>query len=153
MAKQSGASTSGAEDVRALTSVALDLPLAVASWAIGKGPPDAIPAAAWRTYEASIRLANASVDRVYASRRFANVLNASARTFLRWQRLNAAVGGAFFGVLWRIVGLPTAAEVHAVREDVRALARRLDLEAGRIPRRARAHAKPAAKSRRISAVA
>ena len=40
---------------------------------------------------------------------------------LRWQRLNAAVAGAFFSALWPAVGLPSSTEVEGLRSDVRAM--------------------------------
>ncbi|HYL57397.1 MAG TPA: hypothetical protein VEU51_00900 [Candidatus Acidoferrales bacterium] len=75
----------------------------------------------WKAYDKVVEVANNATNRLYSSPTFGQVLGTAIDTMLRVQRFNAAVTGAFFSALWPTVGLPTATEVEAMRNDVRAL--------------------------------
>jgi hypothetical protein len=77
--------------------------------------------AAWKGYDAGVRVASAALDTLYRSPLFGNVLSRSLKGFLRWQRLSNALSGALFTGLWQTVGLPTAAETQALHSQVQAL--------------------------------
>ena len=99
----------------------LDLPLARAKWGLGIGSERETLAAAWKGYDASMRLATAAIDNLYRTPLFGEILARSLDSALRWQRLSNALAGAFFTGLWQVVGLPTTAETHALRAEVQAL--------------------------------
>ena len=77
--------------------------------------------AGWKAYDKVVEAANNATNRLYSSPTFGQVLGAAIDTVLRVQRFNAAMTGAFFSALWPTVGLPTATDVEAMRNDVRAL--------------------------------
>jgi hypothetical protein len=106
----------------ALKALAVEVPVAGVKRGLGRGEAGAVTDSAWKGYEASIRLVTSSIDRLYRSRLFGTFLAGSAEGLLRWQRLNNALTKACFAALWRAVDLPTAAEVNAVREELRSLA-------------------------------
>jgi hypothetical protein len=99
----------------------LDLPLAGAKWGLGIGEEKETTEAAWKAYDASVRLATTTIDSLYRTPLFGEVAARSLNVFLRGQRLNNALAGAFFTALWQAVGLPTAAETQALRAEVQAL--------------------------------
>jgi hypothetical protein len=105
-----------------LRTLLLDLPLVTAKRGFGMAEKRAVTETAWKGYDASIRLGSASIDRLYGNRLLGGLLVRSGHGLLRWQRLNNAAMGAFFAGLWRATDLPTATEVNAVREELRALA-------------------------------
>src|SRR5271166_5302525 len=75
----------------------------------------------WKAYDTVIGAANNVTNRAFTSPAVGQVLGGAIDIMLRWQRLNAAVAGAFFSALWPAVGLPSATELEAVRRDVRAM--------------------------------
>jgi hypothetical protein len=75
----------------------------------------------WKAYDTVIGAANNVTNRAFTSPAVGQVLGGAVDIMLRWQRLNAAVAGAFFSALWPAVGLPSATELEAVRRDVRAM--------------------------------
>ncbi len=75
----------------------------------------------WKAYDTVIGAANNATNRVFTSPAVGNVLGGTIDIMLRWQRLNAAVAGAFFSALWPAVGLPSSTEVEGLRSDVRAM--------------------------------
>jgi hypothetical protein len=121
MAKQTDAAMTDMV-LAALKALAVELPVAGVKRGLGKGEAGAVTDSAWKGYDASIRLVMSSIDRLYRNRLFGTLLAGSAEGLLRWQRLNNALTGAFFTALWRAVDVPTAAEVNAVREELRSLA-------------------------------
>jgi hypothetical protein len=147
----------GADDVRtALRALLFDIPVAAGRWGTGKGEPSAIFAALWRSYDATIHLGGASIDRLYRSERFGRLLAVSIDGLLRWQRLNNAFAGAFFTALWRGVGLPTAAEMRALREELRSLAASIEAEReelARVEKRIKAFEQARLRRRRVPTAA
>jgi|SRR5208282_3901813 len=75
----------------------------------------------WKAYDAVIGAANGATNRAFSSPAVGQVLGGAIDIMLRWQRLNAAVAGAFFSALWPAVGLPSATEVEAIRSEVRSM--------------------------------
>ena len=99
----------------------LDLPLAGAKWGVGRGEEKEVTEAAWKSYDAAVRVATTAIDNLYRNPLLGNVLSRALHELLRWQQLSNALAGAVFSGLWKTVGLPTAAEVQALREEIRAL--------------------------------
>jgi hypothetical protein len=87
----------------------------------GKGIDRQVRELGWKAYDTVIGAANNATNRVLTSPTVGQVLGGAIDIMLRYQRFNAAVAGAFFSALWPAVGLPSAAEVEAVRGDVRAM--------------------------------
>ena len=75
----------------------------------------------WKAYDTVIGAANGATNRVFTSPTVGQVLGGAIDIMLRWQRLNAAVAGAFFAALWPAVGLPSATEVEAIRGEMRSM--------------------------------
>src|SRR5271165_2967250 len=75
----------------------------------------------WKAYDTVIGAANNATNRVFTSPAVGNALGTTIDIMLRWQRLNAAIAGAFFSALWPAVGLPSSTEIEGLRSDVRAM--------------------------------
>jgi len=102
-----------------------DLPLAGTQWAWGVGKEQEAAEATWKGYDAWVRLASTSIDELYRNSLFGEIAARTLDSSLRWQRFSNAWAGAFFGGLWPVVGLPTAAAVQALQEGVQSLTARL----------------------------
>ena len=76
--------------------------------------------AGWQTYDAVVGLTNAATNRLYSNESFGRVASRAIDVTMQWQRLNLALTGAFFATLWPAVGVPTASDVAAMREDLHA---------------------------------
>jgi hypothetical protein len=72
-----------------------------------------------------VRLASTSIDDLYRDSVVGDFVARSLDGWLRWQRLGQAAVGAFFAVLWPAVGLPTAAAVQTLSEELRSVDTRL----------------------------
>jgi hypothetical protein len=106
----------------AVRTLLVDLPVVAVKRGLGIADKRAVAVTAWKGYDASIRLGTVSIERLYGNGLFGAVLGRSVHGLVRLQRLNNAVTGAFFTALWRAADLPTASEVNALREELRALA-------------------------------
>jgi hypothetical protein len=106
----------------AFRTVLVDLPLVTVKRGLGMAEQRAVADTAWKGYDISIRIGSVSIERLYGNGLFGALLGRSVHGLVRLQRLNNAVLGAFFTGLWRAADLPTATELSAVREEVRALA-------------------------------
>ena len=93
----------------------------VASIVADKGIDRQLHEMGWKAYDTVIGAANNVTNRAFTSPAVGQVIGGAIDIMLRWQRLNAAVAGAFFSALWPAVGLPSATELEAVRRDVRAM--------------------------------
>ncbi len=102
-----------------------EVPLAEVRWRWGVGREQEVTEAAWKGYDAWVRLASASIDGMYRNSLFGEMVTRSLDGVLRWQRLSQALIGAVFAGLWPALGLPAAARVHALHEDLQPLAARL----------------------------
>jgi hypothetical protein len=131
MAKQTAV---GMDDmlVTMLRAVLLDLPLVAAKRGFGRAEKRAVTDSAWKGYDASILLGRASIERLYQNGFLGALLGRSVHGLLRLQRLNNAVMGAFFAVLWRTTDLATATEIAAIREELRALAAAVTAQGNKI---------------------
>lgn len=105
-----------------------DLPLAGARWGWGMGEEKEVVEAVWKGYDAGVRLASASIDDLYRDPAVGDLMARSIDGWLRWQRLSQAMAGAFFATLWPAVGLPTAAAVQALYEELRSVDTRLNAQ-------------------------
>lgn len=88
---------------------------------VEKGVDRELHEVGWKAYDKVVEVANNATNRLYTSAAVGQVLGTAIDAMLRWQRFNSAVAGAFFSALWPTVGLPTATDVEAIRNDVRAL--------------------------------
>ncbi len=102
-----------------------DLPLAGAKWGMGSGGEKETAKTAWKAYDASVRLATSAIDTLYRSPLFSQAASRTLTEALRWQRVGNAVSGTVLTGLWRALGVPTAAEVQGLSDQVRALETRL----------------------------
>ena len=87
----------------------------------GKGIDRQVHELGWKAYDTVVGAANNVTNRAFTSPAVGQVLGGAIDMMLRWQRLNAAVAGAFFSALWPAVGLPSANEVEGLRSDLRAM--------------------------------
>lgn len=102
-----------------------DLPLAGAKWGIGLDGEKETTETAWKAYDASVRLATTAIDNLYRSSLFSEAVSRTLTQALRWQRIGNAVSGTVLTGLWRTLGVPTAAEVQGLSDQVQALETRL----------------------------
>jgi hypothetical protein len=106
-------------------AILIELPIAGAKWSWGVGKEQEVAQAAWKGYDAWVRLTSASIDALYKNSLFVEMAARSIERGLRWRRLSQAFTGAFFARLWSSVGLPTAVTVQALTEESQSLAARL----------------------------
>jgi hypothetical protein len=99
----------------------LELPITAVKRLASQADERQMYEAGWKAYDALVGLTNEATKSLYTNPRFGEIAGRSLDTFVRWQRFSNAVTGAFFSSLWPTVGLPTANEVEAVREDIRSL--------------------------------
>ncbi|MGH9428983.1 MAG: hypothetical protein ACRD2L_22080, partial [Terriglobia bacterium] len=78
------------------TSTLLDVPFAGAKLGFGVGQDKEVLEAAWKGYDAWVRLISTSIDDLYRNPLFGNFIARSLDQWLRWQRLSQAMTGAFF---------------------------------------------------------
>jgi hypothetical protein len=110
------------EDVAKFYEAAwFDLPAAAAQRLLGWGDDETLGEAGWKAYDAWIRLANTATNRLYASRAVGEFTGRAMETVLKVRRVGDALSAAFFGNLWPAIGLPTATEIHALRDELIAL--------------------------------
>jgi hypothetical protein len=81
--------------------------------------------AAWRGYDAGVRMATTAIDALYRNPFFSDVVSRTLSMTLRWQQISSAVSGAVFTSFWKALGAPTSAEVQALSEQLRSLEHRL----------------------------
>lgn len=113
------------------TATFFEFPLAGVKWGWGVGEEQEVAEAAWKGYDAWVRLTSASIDDLYRNPLFGDLMARSLDGVLRWQRLSQALVGPFAG-LWPAVGLPTAAAVQVLHEEVQSLTARLKAQDAQI---------------------
>lgn len=124
MAKQQ--QSQGIEDLTtAYKSLFFDLPMARVKWGLGMGEEKDAATAAWKGYDASVRMATAVIDALYRNPLFSDVFGRALSIMFRWQQLTNAVGGTVLTSLWKALGAPTSAEIQALAEQLRGLENRL----------------------------
>lgn len=109
-----------------------ELPLAGTQWVWGVGKEQEAAEAAWKGYDAWVRLASTAIDELYRNSLFGEIAARALDRSLRWQRLSNVLADAFFGGLWPAVGLPTAAAVQALHGEVQVLTTRLKAQDAQI---------------------
>ena len=120
MAKQQ--SSQGAADfTTAYKSFFFDLPVASLRWGLGVGGEKDATIAAWKGYDASVRMATAAIDALYRNPLFSDIFGRTLSSLLRWQQIGNAMSGAVFTSLWATIGIPTATELQGLSEQLRSL--------------------------------
>lgn len=109
----------------AYKSLFFDLPLASMKWGFGMGEEKDVATAAWKGYDASVRMATAAVDALYRNPLFSDVFGRTLSTMLRWQHIGNAISGTVLTSFWKAMGVPTSDEVQALAEQLRGLENRL----------------------------
>ncbi len=96
----------------------VDLPIAAVKRLAGSSDERDLHEAGWKAYDAAVAIANDATNRVFTTPAIAGLTSRSLEAAVRWQRLNNALSGAFFAALWPSLGLPTATEVQAARDEL-----------------------------------
>jgi hypothetical protein len=109
----------------AYKSLFFDFPMASLKWGLGMGEEKDATTAAWKGYDASVRMATATIDALYRNPLFSDVFSRTLNTMLRWQQIGNAVSGTVFTSLWKAMGVPTSGEVQVLAEQLRGLENRL----------------------------
>lgn len=112
------------EFMKAYTALYIDLPFAGMRMGLGMGGEKEATEAAWKSYDATVKLTSTVIDGMYRNPVVGEMTATTLDSMLRWQKANTALTGAFFTSMWKSVGLPTAGEIQALGEEVRALAER-----------------------------
>ena len=99
----------------------IELPFAASMWLAGQSDEEGLREASWKAYDAWIRLANEATNRVYANPLVAGISGRLIVTALQTKRVGDALTSVVFGNLWSAIGIPTAREIHALREEVAGL--------------------------------
>ena len=110
-----------AEDLFSVYQAMFAAPFAGARCGRGIRKEQELAEVVWRGYDAWVRIASASIDELYRNPLLGDLVARSLDEVLRWQRLSAALVGAAFAGLWPAVGLPTAAAVEGLSEQLRSV--------------------------------
>ncbi len=82
------------------------------------GDREELEAAAWKAYEAWVRAAHASIEKVVATPAVGDAAAVVLNTFLRAAQIGNSVVGSLFAPLWPLVGLtPADRDAGPVRSD------------------------------------
>ena len=120
------ASRENSKDLVALyKTLFIELPLAGPKSLLGVAKEGEVEGHAWNGYDAWIRLIKQSTDSLYQNPFFGEALGRSMPGLLSVERLTRAISGAAFASMRSISGLAGAAEVHAIRTELRDLRREL----------------------------
>lgn len=112
----------GTQDLMTISQALFrDLPVVAARWGFGLGDEEAATEAAWKIYDAGVRVATTAIDTLYRTPLFSDAVSNSANYLLRWQRMGNAVNRVFLTGFRQMLGLPTAAEIRALAEHVHML--------------------------------
>ena len=109
----------------AYKSLFFDLPMASLKWRLGMGEEKDATIAAWKGYDASVRMATTAVDSLYRNPLFSDIFSRTLSTMLRWQQIGNTISGTVFTSLWKAMGVPTSDEVQILAEQLRGLENRL----------------------------
>jgi hypothetical protein len=116
----------GMADVMTMwTAIFLEVPAANLQRSCGMGQPHDVEAAVWKGYDAWARVAKATIDGVYKNPLFAGFAATTLDRTLRWQQWQQTVAGTIAASVGSLTGLPTAAMLDAMHEEIRSLAARL----------------------------
>ena len=107
------------------------------------GDREEVEAAAWKAYEAWVRAAHASIEKVVATPAVGDAAAGVLNIFLRAAQIGNSMVGSLFAPLWPMVGLTPLTETQALfdrieslRREVRQSHRTQDAEADRARRAA-----------------
>jgi hypothetical protein len=103
------------------TATFLEVPAATTQWSWGISQQHEMEAAVWKGYDAWVRTAKAAVDRMYGNSLFGEFAVATLDRALRWQQWQQAIASTVAASVVPLTGLPTAAAVDAVHEEVQLL--------------------------------
>lgn len=117
MAKQKTAHSAVHDFVALQEAFFLVLPVARVRPNLGAGTEKEAAEAAWRAYDAGVRLLTTSVDSLYRNPVFGESVAVVSESFLRWQRLRTALTGTFVAGLRQTFDLVSATELQVVREQ------------------------------------
>ncbi|HVB78371.1 MAG TPA: hypothetical protein VNE82_00320 [Candidatus Binataceae bacterium] len=87
------------------------------------GDREEVEAAAWKAYEAWVRAAHASIEKVVATPALGDVAAMVLNTFLRAAQVGNSVVGSLFAPLWPMVGLTPLTETQALFDRIESLRR------------------------------
>lgn len=112
----------GMADVMTMwTSTFLDAPLANAQWSVGMGQAHDVQSAVWKGYDAWVRVATTAIDTTYTNPVFGEWLATALDRGLRWQHWSQTITSVVTASVTPILGLPTAAMLDSLHEDMHAL--------------------------------
>jgi hypothetical protein len=87
------------------------------------GDREELEAAAWKAYEAWVRAAHASIEKVVATPAVGDAAAVVLNTFLRAAQIGNSVVGSLFAPLWPLVGLTPLTETQALFDRIESLRR------------------------------
>ena len=102
-------------------AILIDLPAAATLRVFRRAEDKEVYMAGWKAYDAANEIAGELTNRAYANKTVGRVAGRALDRMLSVQRFADATAGAFFAVLWPNVGLPTASDVEAIRQDLKKL--------------------------------
>lgn len=113
------------ELLTAYTALCIDLPFAGLRMGLGMSDEKEATQASWKSYDATVKLTSTAIDDLYRNPLMGELAASTLDGMLRWQKAGSALTGAFFTGMWKVVGLPSAGEIQALREEVRLLAEKI----------------------------
>ena len=87
------------------------------------GDRQELEAAAWKAYEAWVRAAHASIEKVVATPAVGDAAAVVLNAFLRAAQIGNSVVGSLFAPLWPLVGLTPLTETQALFDRIESLRR------------------------------
>jgi hypothetical protein len=99
----------------------IDVPAAATLRLFRHADDNQVYMAGWKAYDAATAIAGELTNRAYGNKTVGRVAGRALDRVLSAQRFADATAGAFFSVLWPNVGLPTATDVEALRQEIKKL--------------------------------
>lgn len=99
----------------------VELPKAAVKRLVAGEDKGTVSEAGWKAYDSWIRLTNDASNRMYANPTFGALAGRGIQAGLQATRVIDAMASAIFGNLWPAIGLPTGADVQALRAEVKAV--------------------------------
>lgn len=114
--------THGMADVMTMwTATFLEVPAVTTQWSVGMSQQHQVEAALWKGYDAWVRVAKTAVNEVYKTPLFAEFATTALERTLRWQQWQHTIASAVAASVTPLTGLPTAATVDAMQEELHSL--------------------------------
>lgn len=114
-----------ADVVTMWTATFLEVPATTTQWSWGLGRQRQVEAAIWKGYDAWVRVTKTAIDEVYKTSLFGEFAATTLDRTLRWQQWQQAIASAIAASVAPLTGLPTAAMVEAVQEEMQMLRARV----------------------------